>query len=286
MFPVASFRSRARRQGGTSVPSETLRLGITFALACASATFFLFLRCHGGGRSFGRRSRLWALLIVVVTSVVSTAAAFAGAVVVDHLPLAFLSLSVVGPSGLWLSEIRQRRDDRRGLLHDMSTLWLSRLLARLQEGMAEDRITWCEERIDEAWSTDELSMAARFYQEYLRERMSGEERRRGRIFAQLTAIETRLTVVHLIESSSGRTKVAAALEASRATKGVRYSSHLGDLARMADILRHDAERDLVRLLGVAYNTGYYRIPVFSPPRRTYPPVDLREGRSARRVAAG
>jgi hypothetical protein len=271
------------------VPSEAVRLGITFVLACASATFFLFLRCHGSGRPLGRNSRRWSLLIIITTSAVSTAAAFAGTILVDHLPLAFLSLSVVGPSGLWLSEIRQRRDDQRGLVRDMSTLWLSRLLARLQEGMAEDRTAWCEERVDESWSTDELSMAARFYQEYLRERMSGEERRRSRTSAQLNAIETRLTVVQLVENSSGRTKVAAALQGSRATKGARYSNQLGDLNRMADMLRHDAERDLVRLLGVAYNSGFYRMPVFTPPRRAYPPpapTPRRETRSDRRVGAG
>jgi hypothetical protein len=38
---------------------------------------------------------------------------------------------------------------------------------------------------------------------------------------------------------------------------------------MADILHHDAERDLIRLLGSAYSAGLYRIPVFAPPRRTY-----------------
>lgn len=249
------------------MPGWTLRLSITLALACASATFFLFLRCHGSGRPFGRSSRVWALLVVVVTSLVSTGVALASAAAVEHLPIAFLGLGVVGPSGLWLSEIRNRRDERRGLMHDMSTLWLSRLLARLQEGMAEDRIAWCEQRLDQAWSTRELSMAARFYQEYLRERMSPDERRRGRIYAQLNAIETRLTVVQLIDNSSGRTKVSAALQGSRATKDARYRSHLDDLGRMADILRHDAERDLIRLLGLAYSGQYYRMPVFAPPRR-------------------
>jgi hypothetical protein len=246
-----------------------LGLSITFALACASATFFLFLRCHGTGRPFGRSSRVWALLVIVVTSLVSTGAALAGTVLLDRLPLAFLGVGVVGPSGLWLSEIRNRRDERRGLLHDMSTLWLSRMLARLQEGMAEDRIAWCERRLDDGWSADELSMAARFYQEYLRDRLSAEERRRARIYAQLNAIEIRLTVVQLIGNSSARTKVAAALQSSRVTKEARYKNHLDDLARMADVLRHDAERDLIRLLGFAYGAGYYRMPVFAPPRRTY-----------------
>lgn len=255
------------------MPSAILRLSVTFALACASATFFLFLRCHGTGRPFGRHSRSWALLAIVVTSLVSTAVAFVGVAVVDSLPLALLGLGVVGPSGLWLSEIRNRRDERSGLVRDMSTLWLTRLLARLQEGMAEDRVTWCERRLDEAWSTDELSKAARYYHDYLRERMPSDLRRRSRIHAQLNAIETRLTVVQLIENGSARTKVAAALRDSRATKDARYTSQLNDLGRLADMLRHDAERELTRLLGFAYTSGYYRTPVFAPSRRAASAAD-------------
>jgi hypothetical protein len=155
----------------------------------------------------------------------------------------------------------------------MSTLWLSRLLARLHEGMAEDRIAWCEKRVEEGWSADELSTAARFYQEYMRERMSPAERRRGRINAQVTGIEARLTAVQLIENGAARTKIVAALQGSRTTKDSRYARHFNDLRRMADILHHDAERELVRLLGSAYSAGLYRIPVFAPPRRMYSDVD-------------
>lgn len=255
------------------MPSGNLGLILTFGLACASATFFLFLRCQGTGRPFGPRSRVWALSVIVVTGLVSTAAAFIGVLVVDQLPFALIGLGLVGPSGLWLSEIRKRRDERRGLMEDLSTMWLSRLLGRMHEGMAEDRILWCESHIDEAWSTDELNMAARFYQEYLRERMSAAERRRSRINAQLTAIEARLTTAHIIENGSSRTRVVSAMQGSRTTKDARYSRYLDDLHRLADLLRHDAERDLVRLLGFAYDAHYYRMPIFSPPRRVYAPVD-------------
>jgi hypothetical protein len=258
------------------MPNEMLRPSITLALACLSAMFFLLLRCQGKGPLFGRRSRTWALLVVVVTGVLSTGVAFAGFAIVQHLPGAFVGLGLIGPSGLWLSEIRSRPDERRSLVRDMSTLWLSRLLARMHEGMAEDRGAWCEKRVDEGWSADELSTAARFYQEYMRERMSPAERRRGRINAQVTGIEARLTAVALIESGAARTKIVAALQGSRPTKDSRYARSLSDLPRLADILHHDAERELVRLLGSAYSAGLYRIPVFAPPRRTYsggdPPV--------------
>jgi hypothetical protein len=255
------------------VPSGMLRLSVTFGLACASAIFFLFLRCHGTGRPFARHSRPWALLVVAVTSLLSTGAAFAGLALVSHLPGAFVGVGIVGPSGLWLSEIHSQREERRSLLRDLSTLWLSRLLARLHEAMAEDRIAWCEKHVDEGWGADELSAAARFYQEYLRERMSPAERRRSRINAQVNAIEARLSTVELIENGAARTKVVAALQGSRVTKESRYSRNLDDLQRMADILHHDAERDLIRLLGSAYGAGLYRLPVFTPPRRTYSGVD-------------
>lgn len=251
------------------MPSGLLQLSITFGLACASATFFLFLRCHDTGPPFARNSRPWALLVILVTSVVSTAAAFVGLALVHHMPSAFLGVGIVGPSGLWLSEIRSQREERRSLLRDLSTLWLSRMLARHHEAMAEDRAAWCERHVNEDWSADELSAAAHFYQEYLRERMSPAERRRSRINAQVSAIEARLTTVQLIENGAVRNKVASALQGSRVTKEPRYSRNLNDLQRMADILHHDAERDLVRLIGLAYGAGLYRMPVFTPPRRTY-----------------
>jgi hypothetical protein len=251
---------------GRSVSSRTLGLSVTFALACASATFFLFLRCEGKGRLFGRSSRRWALSVIGVTSVVSTVAAFVVVTIVDHLPSAFVGVGVLAPSWLWVGQIRSRRGDERSRMRDMSTLWLTWLLARMHESLAEDRLTWCEERVDPMWNTDELHRAARFYHEYLQDRLSPEERRRGRIHAQLNAIEARLNVAHLVENGAGRTKVTSALQGSRTTKEVRYSRYLDDPSRLADILRHDAHRDLVRLLGSAYNAGYYGMKVYTPPK--------------------
>jgi hypothetical protein len=251
------------------VPSEMLRPSVTFALACASAMFFLLLRCHGKGTPFGQRSRVWALLVIAVTGMLSTGLAFVMLAIVEYLPGVFVGLGVIGPSGLWLSAIHNRPDDRRSLTRDLSTLWLSALLARMHEGMAEDREAWCEEHVDEEWSADELASAARYYQEYVRERLSPAERRRLRVNAQLNAIEARLTAVQLIENGAARTKITAALQGSRATKGSRYAGNITDLQRMADILRHDAERELIRMLGSAYSAGLYRVPVFTPPKRIY-----------------
>ncbi len=268
------------------MPGVTMRLSVTFALACASATFFLFLRCQGTGPPFGRSSRRWALLVIVITGLVSTTVAFAGVALINWLPLAFVGLGIVGPSGLWLSEIRNRGDGRRGLTRDVSTLWLSRLLARMHEGMAEDREAWCAKHIDQEWSPDELSMAARYYQEYVRELLSPDERRRSRINAQVNAIEARMAAVQLIENGAGRPKVVAALQGSRTTKDPRYTRNLDDLSRLADNLRHDAERDLFRLLSYAYGLGLYRMPVSDPRRGNRRALPARRAtRSARQPDA-
>lgn len=246
------------------MPGEALGLGITFALACASAAFFLFLRCEGKGRPFGPSSRWWALAVVGTTGALSTAVAFAGVTLLSHLPHAFFGVGVAAPSWLWLGQIRNSGEARRNLARDASTLWLARMLARMHEGMADDRDTWCERHVDPVWSADELHMAARVYHEYLRERLSLEEKRRAKIHALLSGIETRLGIVQIIENGVARQKVEVALDESRATREPRYRRYLDDLGRLAYILRHDAERDLMRLIGAGYAAGYRKLPCYQP----------------------
>jgi hypothetical protein len=246
------------------VPSATVAPAVTLALAGASATFFLFLRCEGKGRPFGPSSWRWAALVIGSTSMLSTGLALACVYLVHLLPSAFLGVGVAAPSWLWLGEIRKGGEDRRNLVRDMSTLWLTRLLARMHEGMAEDRLTWSEERVDSMWTTDELSRAARHYHRYLHERLPPDARRRGRIKAQLSAIEARLTVAQLIESGAARAKVVSALQGSRITKEPRYTRSVDDLGRLADILRHDAREDLMRMLGYAYTAGYHKLVGYRP----------------------
>lgn len=252
------------------MPSGSSGLGITLALACASATVFLFLRCDGRGRPFGASARWWAVAAIAVTSVVSTAAAFVVVNLLNQLPSAFVGIGMLTPSWLWLSEIHRRGEDRRSMVRDLSTLWLTRLLAHLHEGMAEDRLTWCEERVDQNWSTAELALAARHYHEYLRERLTPEQRRRGRFNALHNAIESRLDVAQLIENGAGQSKIRTALRASRFTNELRYTKFLDDLGGLRGILHHDAERDLVRLLGVAYLAGSRRLAGHRPQVRAMP----------------
>jgi hypothetical protein len=258
------------------MPHGTLGLSITLVTACISAAFFLLLRCEGKGPAFGPRSRWWALSVVILTGALSTAVALVTLLVVHHLPSAFISLGILAPSGLWLGQIRPDTGERRNLYRDASTLWLTWLLARMQEGMAEDRMEWCEAHADPAWDTHDLIMAARFYHDYLHERLSAEERRRYRINALMRNIELRLDVARLIDGRAGRSKIIAALNTSRLSQEARYRRSVDEPALLGSRLRHDGQRDLGRLLGVAYNSGFRRLEPYAPPART-PPRDERAG---------
>lgn len=245
------------------MPHEPLGAGVTFGLACLSASLFLVLRCEGKGRAFGPHSRWWAVSVIALTSVLSTAAAYLTVTAAHHLPKAFLSLGILIPSSLWLGEIRQGSAERRNAYRDASTLWLTWLLARMHEAMAEDRTVWCEGHVDPHWETDELLHAARFYHDYLEQRLSPEARRRARLRSLLHNIEARLDLARFIETGAARAKVTAALNASRLAQEARYRRSLDDLGRLAALLRHEAQRDVARMLTVAYNAGFHRLARYS-----------------------
>jgi hypothetical protein len=239
-----------------------LGFGITFALAWVSAGVFLALRCHREGRPFGRTSRWWALAAMVLTSATSTAAAFASVALMKVVPP--FVVGVVVPSGLWLGNIeRQRPEHRRGRLPEVPTLGVALLLDRLHQAMADDRATWCETRVDQDWRLDQLLTAARHYHAAVKERLPPSERRRIRLDAKLRAIEDRLDVVRLIEDGASTAKVQATMRASRVTREKRYDRYRTDLMRLANKLRHDAERELIRVLDVAYRYRFYRLKLYS-----------------------
>ncbi|HEY7488928.1 MAG TPA: hypothetical protein VH912_31100 [Streptosporangiaceae bacterium] len=239
-----------------------LGFGTTFALAWFSAVAFLSLRCHGEGRPFGPSSRWWALGTIALTSTSSTVAAFIGVLLMRVVPPAVLGIVV--PSTLYLSRLeRPRPEEGRGKLTEVPTLWVPFLLERLHEAMADDRLTWCEARVDQMWRLDQLLGAARHYHAAIKERLSPEERRRARLDARLKAIEDRLDVVRLVENGAAVSKVRAALRATRVTREKRYERYRDDLGRTADLLRHHAEQDLIRILGIAYKRRFYRLRVFT-----------------------
>jgi hypothetical protein len=250
-------------------PVSPLQAGITVVLALVSAVGFLLLRCQGKGRPFGPGGRRLAIAITTLTGLVSAGVALlTGWLLNDALSTA---LGAVAPSGLWLSQVRAKEDERRSLARQAATFWLVSLLARLDQAMAEDQRIWCERRVDDTWDVYELSLAANRYHERIAERLSPEERRRERIHARLDAIERRLDAAALIEDGAARSKVATALNGSRHTRLARYERYLNDLRRLRGVLTHDAESDLLRLLASAYRAGYRSLPAFVPPSRARDP---------------
>lgn len=249
---------------------EEWGLGLTFALACVSATFFLVMRCEGRGRAFGPRSRRWALLVTGLTGTLSTAGALALAVLGHYAPAAIVGLGIVAPSGLCLERIKDGIPERRSTYGAAATLWLSWLLVRLDEGMAEDKAEWCDRHIDEAWHNDELIMAAHYYNDYLTEWLSDEDRKRYRIRALTQDIETRLDIARLIEANAPGSKIVAAINTSRLRRELHYQRSLDDLTRLGNRLRHDAKRDMNRMLAAAYSRGLYRLEPYAPPPLSTP----------------
>jgi hypothetical protein len=110
-------------------------------------------------------------------------------------------------------------------------------------------------------------LAAHFYHDYLTERLSDEDRKRYRIRTLLQDVETRLDIVLLIDARAPRSRVVAAIKASRLGREARYQRNLDDLARLGARLEHDARRALERLVAAAYLSGLYRLDRYTPPVR-------------------
>lgn len=260
---------------------EAVALAVTFVLACVSSTFFLQVRCEGRGRAFGPNSSRWAVLVIALTSVISTGSALILAVLGHYVPAVIMTLGIAAPGGLCLDRIKEGIPERRSISSAAATLWLTWLLARLDDAMTEDKREWCERHVDEAWRSDELILAAHFYHDYLNERLTDDDRKRYRIRALLQDTETRLDIVSLIEGHAPRSRVVDAINGSRFGKEARYQRHLDDLTRLCGRLEHDARRDLERLLAAAYVTGYYRLERCTPPARKPPRVPAEPSASER-----
>lgn len=256
---------------------EAVAVAPAFVVACASATFFLLKRCNGKGRPFGPRSRWWAVLVIVLTSLLSACGAVILAVLGRYVPAVIMSLGigVAAPGGLCLGRIREGIPERRNAYGAALTLWLGWLLARMNEGMAEDKLRWCERYIDASWQPDELIMAAHHYYKYLEEHLSDEDRKSYRIRSLLQDLEIRLDFVLLIDSDVPRSRVIAVIKASRVGKEARYQRYLDDLPRLGSRFEHDARRYLERLVAASYLTSHYRLERYLPaaPRLSPEPAE-------------
>jgi len=248
---------------------EALVLAPTFVLTCAIATLSVQLRCQGKGRPFGPSSRRWAITVIALTSVLSVGGALVLALLGSRVPVVLLGLGIAAPGSLCLGKIREGIPERRNAYGAALTLWLGWLLARMSEGMAEDKQNWCERHVHHDWPPHELIMAARAYHHYLNERLSSEDRKRYRIHALLKEVENRLDVVLRIDAHASRGKIAAALKTSLG-RDTRYLRYVDDLMLLGSRLEHDARRSLERLAAVAYLADLHRLEPYQPPFRLSP----------------
>jgi len=262
---------------------EAIGLCLTFVFSCLSALFFLGLRCQGKGRPFGPRSRRWALPVVALIGTMSTASAAVLALLGFYAPAALFVFGVAAPGSLCIDRLRADMPDRRSTAAAAATLWLSWLLTRLDDEMAAEKRRWVEDRIDFDWRDDTLLLAAHSYHDFLDERLPESERRRHRIHAALASIEIRLDTARLIDSDLPHAKLREQILSSRLGKDPRYRRNLDDLTLLGRRLRHDAIKELEKMLAAAYGNSLYRLERFRPaanPGTRFPDTHARHTRVA------
>lgn len=240
-------------------------LYLTFAFSCLSALFFLRLRCRNRGQPFGPQARRWALPVIVAIGVASTGSAALLDLLGYYAPATLFVFGIAAPGSLCIERLREDLPRRRSSAEAAATLWLSWLLARLDDAMADDKAHWIEARIDFEWPDHTMLLAARHYHNCLCGRLPEEERGCHAIDAALADIEARLDIARLIDSDLPPGKIRTEITASRLGGDPRYRRDLDDLTMLGRRLRHDSVREIDRLLGVAYGSGLYRLERFQPP---------------------
>jgi hypothetical protein len=226
-----------------------------FAVAAVFGCIFLLLRCRRIGNPFGPRARWWAIMIVLVTAMVSTAIG-AGAVYVDgHIRAAVVA--IVLPSGLWLGQWSAQQLGERRTVSGTLLGWLTLPLRRLDDRMGDDMQDWCDARSRGAARSPELTAdAANHY--YLQ------------VVNQLKDLQVREDLDHWRNSIAHKTAMARragrdtpellriALGRHPATRDARkYPAD--DPDRLAGRLRSEAENELHLMLAYLYRLGYRKL---------------------------
>jgi hypothetical protein len=240
-------------------------LYLTFALSCLSALFFLRLRCRDRGQPFGPQARRWALPVIVAIGAASTVSASLLDLLGYYAPATLFVFGIAAPGSLCIERLREDLPRRRSAAEAAATLWLSWLLSRLDDAMADDKSRWIETRIDFEWPDHTMLLAARHYHNCLYGRLPEEEREGQRIDAALEDIEARLDIARLIDSDLPPGKIRTEITASPLGSDPRYQRNLDDLTMLGRRLRHDSAREIDRLLAVAYGNGLYRLERYRPP---------------------
>jgi hypothetical protein len=219
---------------------------ITFLAALVASWVSLLYRFRNKGRPFGSKSAVaWSITIIFTLASVATMLGLALPRAAEKVPP--VSLGLFLPAFLCAGPIRKPDSPiDRAAWYGIATIGLSLLLDQLQQQMDLDRDKWCELRVGDHWSLEELDDAALRLCSKLSNRISDGGLR--------TRLKSDYDAVH-----------AAVIEGEQATE-----------ARERRRAIHDAQQALTMMLGRAYEWGYRDVSV-TPRRRTV---------SARRTRAG
>lgn len=233
-----------------------------FVLSIVSALVFLRLRYRGVGPPFGPRARPWAVVIILITALVSTGIGLALAAVSNHIEV--VSLSVVMPSSLWLSMLLPQR--RRAQTSRTPGTWLALPFSRLYNLIGQDLQDWCDTRFQAAreglpW---EMADAVTYYYGQVQGRLK-DDRARANLDVLRESIVHKMGIVRLIWLDASPARLRAALQTHPSTQHVRKYSD-DELLWLAQRLESDAMTEFFQFLARVYQLGFTRLPVYGSRR--------------------
>jgi hypothetical protein len=242
---------------------------VTFAIALVSANGFLRLRCRGVGPPFGPSARFGAVIIIVVTAILSTGLGVAVVVASRNIGATYVGL--IAPSVLWVSNTITPPNRRRSSLVPRSLAnSLASPLGRLYDRMGIDMQNWCDVRLAVAAEKPQwLSDAATYYYDQVSPRLK-DGKVRDELRELRESIEHKIRVARLIGADTSPAYLQAELQSHPSTRDLRnYDPE--DPPLVARRLTSDATSDLRLLLIRVYQLGYHKLliyPVRAPdPRR-------------------
>ena len=230
----------------------------TFVLATVVAYGFLRLRSRRIGPLFGPRARYWAVIIIMITAVVSTGLGIALAALIHGV--AAVSIGAVLPATLWFANIPPRRDleMRPRTLTALPTLPFSRLYDR----MGDDMQAWCDVRLQAASAKPQwIADAANYYYDQTRAAVLKDGRAAADLRRWRDSITHKINIVRLISLDPPPARLRAALQTDPSTQRGRVYLD-DDPQRLARRLEAEALNELNLFLAYVYRLGYDKLLIY------------------------
>jgi hypothetical protein len=227
----------------------------TFALSLLLACWFLRLRCRKIGPPFGPRARVWAIVIMVGTAVISTGVGLLIVAASRDAHDAFAGLVV--PFGLGFSRLPPSELVPRTLAGRLSLPF-----SRLYDRMGDDLQAWCDTRLTAAcvqaqWTAD----AAKYYLDQVSASLAPGSQDRKHLQTWHDSIQHKITVVRLIGLDTTPARLGDQLARHESTRDIGPCTD-EELAILAERLRCDAENELSLFLAYLYRLGHHKLLIY------------------------